>query len=78
MPRWKKKKQLNNGWTAKRVVRLRKKLKMSRKEMATELGVHWQTLARWEQGYFEPSVMASNALDLLEMQSRTNTYAGSP
>lgn len=74
MPRWKKKRR--RGWTARRIVALRKKLGLSRKEMAVEVGVHWQTLARWEQDYFNPSVMASNALDLLEMQSRQSADAG--
>lgn len=60
----------NSGWDAARVSALREKLGMSRKQMADQLGVHWQTLARWEQGYFLPSLMAGDSLDQLEASSR--------
>jgi len=36
--------------TGKELQRLRKARELTQAELAAELGVHWSTVARWEQG----------------------------
>jgi DNA-binding transcriptional regulator YiaG len=36
--------------TGKQLLSIRRKLGLTQKELANELGIHWNSLARWERG----------------------------
>lgn len=51
---------------AKEVAKFRKKLKLTQKELAAEVGVTSQTVANWEQGLANPDRRSRKALDELK------------
>ena len=54
--------------TSEQIKRLRKKLGLTQRQLAEELGVPTNTVARWEQGERTPSPPTLKALKFLEKQ----------
>jgi type I restriction enzyme M protein len=59
-------------WTPKRLKALRRRLKLTQKELGEKIGVHVVTVTRWETGAFEPSGLAVEKLDQLYAEARAS------
>jgi DNA-binding transcriptional regulator YiaG len=57
-------------WTPKRLKLLRKRLKLTQKELGERLGVHVVTVTRWETNVTVPSGLAAEKLNQLYAESR--------
>lgn len=55
-------------WTPDEIKALRKRLKLTQKQFAAEVGVHVVTVIRWEKGGFNPSGLALEKLQQLAAQ----------
>ena len=57
-------------WTPKRLKLLRKRLKLTQKQLGEKVGVHVVTVTRWETGANVPSGLAAEKLNQLYAESR--------
>ena len=57
-------------WTPKRLKLLRKRLKLTQKQLGEKIGVHVVTVTRWETGTNVPSGLAAEKLNQLYAESR--------
>lgn len=57
------------AWDADRVRELRRRLGMTQRELAEELGVRQQTVSEWETGIYRPRGAAARLLRIVAEQA---------
>ncbi len=79
MLRYAAQKEAGMGWNGEQVAKLRRSMRLSASALATGLGVHRGTIARWESGNAEPTerdLMAIRYLKEMGLENRTSWIAG--
>ncbi len=57
-------------WDAERIRALRRRLGLSQREMAEELGTRQQTISEWETGQYEPRGTSARLLQIIAERAR--------